>query len=184
MAHRSRVRGTTIAAAALVLSTPALSACGFNAATDRVYTPGAGANHREASVDVLNAVIVAAEDGSGQLVATMSNNSATEPALLSAAQGSGQPTAQVETGSLEVPPRAAVNLAEDGGLPATGDFELGDFVPMTFRFSTAEGTESIEIKVPVVPDGAEFAGLSGAEPSATSESEPSEDESHSDSDSH
>lgn len=180
MSHRPRVRSAALAATTLVLSAPLLTACGFNAATDRVYTPAAGSNEREISVDILNAVIVAAEDGEGNFVATMTNNSATQAAALAAIQSAGEPLAEV-VGTAEIPARGLVNLANDGGLPTTGDFAVGQFVPLTFTFDTSEGTESIEMDVPVVPDTEEFEGLGTidvAEPAdesagATPESNPS-----------
>ena len=72
MLLRNRIaRG--VAAGALALALPALSACsGF--ATDKVYTPAPGANDRSGDVDVLNAVIVATQDGHGTFVASFSNN--------------------------------------------------------------------------------------------------------------
>ena len=68
------------ATGALVLAASALTSCGFDYATDRVYTPGAGTNDRDGSVDVLGAVVVSAEDGSGTLVASFSNDDETAPA--------------------------------------------------------------------------------------------------------
>lgn len=158
MSHRPRVRLAALAATTLMLSAPLLTACGFNAATDRVYTPAAGANDREASVDVLNAVIVAAEDGAGNFVATMANNSTSDEASLAAIQSAGEPSAEV-AGGAEIPVQGWVNLADTGGLATTGDFEVGQFVPLTLTFDTAEGTQAIDIKVPVVPDTEEFEGL-------------------------
>lgn len=72
MLLRNRIaRG--VAAGALALALPALSACsGF--ATDKVYTPAPGANDRSGDVDVLNAVIVATQDGHGTFLASFSNN--------------------------------------------------------------------------------------------------------------
>jgi len=72
MLLRNRIaRG--IAAGALVLALPTLAACG-DFATDKVYTPAPGANDRAGDVDVLNAVIVATQDGHGTFLATFSNN--------------------------------------------------------------------------------------------------------------
>jgi hypothetical protein len=53
-------RSWALAAGALLLAVP-LSSCGFDKATEREYTPAAGANNRDASVDVLGAAIVSAE---------------------------------------------------------------------------------------------------------------------------
>ena len=71
----TRSRFSRLASAgALVLATVTLSSCGFNYATDKVYTPAEGVNNRDSRVDVLNAAIVATEDGKGTFVASLSNN--------------------------------------------------------------------------------------------------------------
>ena len=63
---------------ALVLAVPGVSACGFNYATDRENTIVNGTNDQDGTVDVLNAVIVSSEDGSGTFIASLSNNSPDE----------------------------------------------------------------------------------------------------------
>src|SRR6478609_7881275 len=77
MDRRLSRRKLATAIGALVLAVPALSACGFNYATEREYTPGNGTNYQHGVVDVLNAVIVAGEDGSGTFIASLSNNAPT-----------------------------------------------------------------------------------------------------------
>lgn len=171
MAHRSRVRGAALAATTLALSAP-LTACGFDVATNRVYTPAMGANARDASVDVLGAVIVANEAGAGNLVATFVNNSSTDGVELVSVESAGDPAAQVEPQAIDLGPRDAVNLADEGGLPTSGDFALGQFVPLTFTFNTGEGTERVDMQVAVVPDSDEFAGLG---PSETGTERPASD---------
>ena len=72
MLLRNRIaRG--FAAGALVLALPTLAACG-DFATDKIYTPAPGANDRTGEVDVLNAIIVATQDGHGTFLASFSNN--------------------------------------------------------------------------------------------------------------
>ena len=73
-------RSFALTAAALALTAPALTSCGFDYATDRYYTPANGANNRDGAVDVLGAVVVSTEPGSGTFIASLSNNSTTEPA--------------------------------------------------------------------------------------------------------
>ena len=51
-------RSLRLAVGALVLALPLLGSCGFDKATDKVYTPAAGTNDRDGDVDVLSAVIV------------------------------------------------------------------------------------------------------------------------------
>src|ERR1700752_1769155 len=63
---------------AFLLAVLGLSACGFNYATDREYTPAAGLNYKSGTVDVLNALIVSSEEGSGTFIASLSNESKLE----------------------------------------------------------------------------------------------------------
>ena len=73
MLTRSRI-SRLASAGVLVLATATLSSCGSNYATDKVYTPAEGVNNRDSRVDVLNAAIVATEDGKGTFVASLANN--------------------------------------------------------------------------------------------------------------
>src|SRR5215210_2658341 len=68
---------------ALVLAVPGVSACGFNYATDRQNTISNGSSNQDGVVDVLNAVIVSSEDGSGTFIASLSNNSPDETISMS-----------------------------------------------------------------------------------------------------
>jgi hypothetical protein len=145
------------AVGAVVLAT-ALSSCGFGYATDRVYTPGNGANDRDASVDVLNAVIVSAQEGSGTFVASFANNSADEPATVESLAGAGDDSA-LEVGDfdpIEIAPGALVNLATEGGIPVTGELEAGDFVNVTITFGDGE---SVDMQVLAVTDCGPYEGL-------------------------
>ena len=66
-------RSTAMLAGMLLLAVPVTASCGMSgldAATNRDYTPAAGANDRDASVDVLGAVVVSAQKGSGTFLAT------------------------------------------------------------------------------------------------------------------
>src|SRR4051794_24694339 len=67
----------------------ALSSCGFDYATDRVYTQAAGANDRTADVDVLGASVVSAQEGSGTFIASFANNDELEDASVVSVAGSG-----------------------------------------------------------------------------------------------
>ena len=149
-------------AAGTLLATVLLSACditGMNAATNREYTPAAGANARDAAVDVLGAVIVSDQAGSGTFVATFVNNSATSAATVdSLTAAAGTPELKVgEFSSIDVPARGLVNLADDDqGIAVTGDFEAGRFVRVTIGLGDAD---QVTLNVPVVPDDHEFDGL-------------------------
>ena len=80
----------SIAAAALLLAVPALSACGvsFGAPTDQVYNPSVGVDDQSGQVDVLNALIVSGSNGSGTVVATLVNNQTLRRGLMRAKNSS------------------------------------------------------------------------------------------------
>lgn len=147
-------RKLTLATAALALSVPALASCGFDYATDRYYTPGVGANERSASVDVLAAVIVSSEPGSGTFIASFANNSLDEATTLETV--SGDVAAQTFE-AIDIPAGGLVNLAEPpADIVVDGEFEAGDFVPVTVTFGTGE---EVSLDVPVVANAGEYAGL-------------------------
>ena len=152
----------------------ALTGCVKQFATDRPYTPAAGTNNQDAEVDVLNALIVATEDGSGTFIATFANNNPTEPTTLEALEGvdPAQLTAS-EFSPMEIAAGGALNLATDGGVEVTGEFELGDFVPVSVQFGNGE---QVEMEVPVVPNCGDYAGLDG--PSDEEACAPAESEEH------
>lgn len=163
----------TLATAGTALLIATLSACGFDAATDRPYTPAAGTNDQDAGVDVLNAVIVAAEDGSGTFIASLANNDDEQDTALD--ELSGVDATQIEAGEftpIEVPANGFVNLADEEGVPVTGDFSQGDFVEVALSF---EHGETVTMHVPVVTNCGEFAGLDGPEDPAACEPAPSEE---------
>ena len=148
----------TLALAASALLLPTLGACGFDAATSRPYTQAAGTNNQDSDVDVLNAVIVSAEDGSGTFVAGLANGNNEEAATLAGLEGE---TASADSFSpVEIPANGFVNLADEGGIEVSGEFELGDFVPLTLDF---EGQDAVEMDVPVVANCDDFAGIDGPE---------------------
>ena len=133
-----------------------LTSCGFDYATDRVYTPAAGINDRDAEVDVLNAVVVADHEGEGAFVASLANNRTDEAVTLESLAGSGETTLTADVTPVEVAAGQLVNLATDGGIPVEGDFGPGDVVTVTVEFDDGESTE---LSVPVVPPCNEFEGL-------------------------
>lgn len=151
----------------------ALGGCVKDYATDRVNSINSGVNNREGSVAVLHAVIVSTEAGSGTFIASFANSDLEEPASFETLEGidQAQLTAE-EFEAVEIAPGALVNLATDGGVPVTGDFEAGNFVPVSVQFSTGE---QIQMEIPVVPNCDDFEGLDegtadcGAEPSTTEE---------------
>ena len=120
MLTRSRI-SRLASAGVLVLATATLSSCGFNYATDKVYTPAEGVNNRDSRVDVLNAAIVATEDGKGTFVASLSNNET--PTLedgqltdvddqLTGLAGVGDTTLTADLEPVDVPGGGLVKLAD------------------------------------------------------------------------
>ena len=154
-------RSTAMLAGMLLLAVPVTASCaihGRNAATNREYTPAAGSNARDAVVDVLGAVVVSAQPGSGTFIATFVNNDATEEAQvtgLGAAPGGDEVTV-ADFAPITVPARGLDNLAAEGsaGIPVSGDFSAGDFLALQVTLGSGE---IVDLKVPVVPDDEEFA---------------------------
>lgn len=152
------------AAGALLLAAPVLSSCGFNYATDRPYTPAAGTNDQDGDFDVLGALVVSAEDGSGTLITTFSNNNTQEPATVTEIAGAGDDTALEisDFEPIEIPPGGYVNLASpdsptaDDPITVEGDFRTGQFITLAFSFD--DGT-STTLELPTVADCYEYAGL-------------------------
>lgn len=160
-------RTLALAGSALVLTT--LTACGFNMGTDRVYTPAAGVNQRDASVDVLNAVIVSSHDGSGMFIASFANNDTENPATFERLAGIDQSAITVsEFTPVDIPAGGFVNLAQEGGVEVSGEFAQGEFVPMSVQFGDGE---QVELDVPVVTNCGDFAGLDGPSDEAACEPE-------------
>jgi hypothetical protein len=128
-----------LAAAAVVLAAPVMSSCGvgFGAQTDQIYNPSAGTDDRSGAVDVLNALIVSAHDGSGTVVATLVNNNQTRADRLTGISGTGSDSAvRVQAnGPTTIPPNGLVNLAEQGSISITGKNVVpGRFIDLTFSF--------------------------------------------------
>ena len=171
-----RLSARVLAAAGALALAAALSSCGFDYATDRVYTPAAGVNDRDAMVDVLGAVIVSAQDGSGTFIASFANNDTEKAATVTSIEGSGDDS-DVKASDfepIEVPAGGLVNLATDGGVVLTGDqVTSGAFIELTIGLSTGE---DVDVDVPVVPPCHEYEGLdesgdgSSAEENCTVES--------------
>jgi hypothetical protein len=152
-------RTLALATCVLAVCAPALTSCGFDYATDRIYTPAAGVNNRDSTVDVLGAVIVSSEDNSGTFIASFANNSPTEPATVESLEGVDQAQLSADDFStIEVPAGGLVNLAEEEGVPVSGEFSAGEFVPVTIEFGSGD---PIEMDVPVVTNCGDFEGLDG-----------------------
>lgn len=142
-------RSLALTAGALVL----LTSCGFDLATDRPYTPGEGTNDQTGDVKVLSALIVAAQPNEGTVVVTLVNSTDDEHALTGLA---GADLTIDEFEQVDVPPQAYVNLADEGGILVSGDFDAGQFLPLTFTFEDG-ATSSLD--VPVVTACGPYEGL-------------------------
>ncbi len=149
----------SLALGALLLTVP-LTSCGFDLATDRVNTISPGATNRDATIDVLNAVIVSADEGSGVLVATLVNNDGGAAGTLDAVTPADETVQVGEFTPIEVAPDGAVNLAaaDQQGIAVTGELQAGDSIPMSIEIS---GGQVVEVEVPVVANCGEFAGIDG-----------------------
>jgi hypothetical protein len=154
---RFQRRALALVAGTLLLAAP-LTACGFNNATDEIYNPSAGVDHRTGPLDVLSAVIVSDQEGSGTFVATFSNNSVDEPDRVTAiTAGIDDPTVKVVGFKpIEVAPTGYVNLADDPGIAITGTFTAGQYVALKIDFDSAD---TIEMNIPVVAATYQYEGL-------------------------
>lgn len=168
-------RSLRLVAGALVLALPLLGSCGFNKATDQVYTPGAGTDDRSQDVDVLSAVIVAAQANSGTFIASLSNNLTTKDAELTGVAGAGDWSDLTITPSelsIKIPARGLVNLVNEDPITVRGDFAPGQNAALTLTFASGD---SVTMPVPVVFACNYYEGLD------SSASEPSESASPTDS---
>jgi hypothetical protein len=164
-------RSLRLVAGALVLALPLLGSCGFDKATDRVYTPAAGTNNRDKDVDVLSAVIVAAQPDSGTFVTSLSNNSPTKDAELTSVAGAGEWSDLVVEPSdlsIDIPARGFVNLVNEDPITLSGDFEAGQVAELTLAFDSGD---TVTMDVPIVFACNAYEGLD------PSQQEPAESES-------
>lgn len=144
-------RRAALAAAGLFL-VPALAACGFSAQTDQTYQPAVGTNDRDGNLDVLNATVVSAADGSGTFAGTLVNNG-DKAVDLTGISGDGVKL----TTKTAVPGGGLVNLATEGKLALVADsVKAGDFINLTFTFSDGQSTTLL---VPVVANTGDYADV-------------------------
>ena len=152
MENLKRPLRRALAVSAVLLAAPALTSCGFNNPTDQVYTPGVGVNERSGTVDVLHALIVSGEDGSGTFIAGLANNDNAESDALSNLAGEG--ITVTGGGPVDIPAGGFVQLADEGGVPVEGEgVSAGAFVEVTLSF---ERGESVTVEVPVVDQRGDY----------------------------
>ena len=157
---RSQRRPAALAAGVLLLAAP-LSACGFGYSTDSIYLSSAGVDYREGPLDVLSAVVVSGESGRGTFIASFSNNDGGASERVLALNPGAAPIVPELAGftPFTVAPGALVNLADPDPVTTvivTGDFIAGQYVSITVDL---EGTEDIEMSVPVVAATNQYEGL-------------------------
>ncbi len=143
-------RSLRLAAGALVLALPVLGSCGFNKATDKVYTQAAGTNDRTTEVNVLSAVVVAAQPDSGTLVASLSNTSPKDDFHLTGVAGSGDwsdLTVDPSDLSIDIPARGFVNLVNEDPIVLSGTLEAGQVAELTLTFDSGD---TVTMDVPIV----------------------------------
>ena len=174
LSRRSPRLRLAICLGALVLAVPGLSACGFNYATDRANTIANGTSNQDGVVDVLNAVIVSSEDGSGTFIASLSNNSPDKTISMdSLSFGTNSTIAVASFAPIEVAPHRLVNLADGQGIKVSGPFKAGDFIGLTVGFDNGE-TADLDVHVVTADD--EYTDLDNGTgvPSPTAEPSASE----------
>lgn len=163
-------RSLALTTAAVALATTGLSSCGFDYATDREYTPSVGTNDTEGTVDVLAAVVVSTEPGSGTFIASLSNGDDTNDVSLTEVGLTGEAPVKLEP--IVVKKSALVNLAEPpADVKLTGKFGAGDFVSLSLVFDNGE---SVVLDVPVVRNQGYYADLDGPAPAEETPEAPSE----------
>jgi hypothetical protein len=155
------------AAIAALLLAPVLTACGFSEQTDQVYQAAVGPNFRNGDVDILNALIVSGQDGSGTFAGTLVNAKDTDDRLDSVT-GDGIVASRR---TVDVPASGVARLAESGALTLRGDaIKPGAYVRLTFVFGNGQTTT---LDVPVVAAEGDYADvpLPGSAQSADSSSQ-------------
>lgn len=146
-------RRTALAAAAVTLScTLAACSAGFSAQTYQPYQPAEGTNASSGGIDVRNMLVLASEDGKGELHSAIVNNSQSDDTLVSIE--SAPADAPVQNGSvpqdadekvtfgnvrtltlkvgssLTLPPATGAPFTVTGGKP-------GDMIKVTITFGKA-----------------------------------------------
>jgi hypothetical protein len=141
-----------LAIAALLLA-PVLTACGFNEQTDQVYQAAVGVNDRSGAVDILNALVVSGQDGSGTFAGTLVNTASEDDRLDSL---TGTDVVAIRR-TVDVPAGGTALLADSGILTLTGDvIKPGSYVELTFAFNNGQSTT---MKVPVVAATGDYADV-------------------------
>jgi hypothetical protein len=157
-----------VAICALLILAPVLTACGFGAQTNQVYQPAIGTDARGESTDALGVVIVSGEDGSGQLIFSLNNNSFKDADKLVKVSGTDLEIAPTE---VDIPAQTLLNLS-DKPIAVTGDaIKSGDFVKLVFEFQSGEVLNVMTPIVTTQPPYNDIAPESGATESPAGDEE-------------
>jgi len=157
------------AAIASLLLAPVLTACGFSVQTDQVYQAAVGPNYRLGHVDILNALIVSGQDGTGTFAGTLVNKDNTADDRLDSVTG---PDIVAARRTVDIPAGGVARLAESGVLTLTGDgIKPGAYVELTVAFSNGDSTT---MKVPVVEAVGDYAGVPRHSSTSSADSSASE----------
>ncbi len=131
-------RSFALLSGALLLMAP-LASCGFDPSTGEINNIAQGTSDRDGTVDVLNALVVSAEEGSGVFVATLVNNDLEQDASLDGLSADAEGVQVGEFSGLTIDAGGLVNLAaDDQGIPVEGDVAAGTFIPMTLQLSEGQ----------------------------------------------
>lgn len=148
-----------------------LGACtrGFDAQTNQHYQAAVGANVH-GDVDVLNALVVVNDDGSGTISAGFVNNTGDEDALSSVTVTTldGKELQVRGLRSRFILPEGQLTSlgtsAENGNFRIADGVKAGYYVKVTFDF---EGASPVTIEAPAVSRTAEYDNVPGADPLPT-----------------
>ncbi|UYM06854.1 hypothetical protein [Solicola gregarius] len=157
-ASRTRRRAACIAG---VVSLLAVSACGtgFDAQTNQVYQPAAGANERAESVDLLNVLAADNSDDTATISASLLNKGDADDTV-TAITGTtdsgdglkgGDPIDVQLAGPIALPTHELVKVGADAEIVVSyDDLGGGQYVTLDFEF---ENAAPITMDVPVVARG-------------------------------
>lgn len=167
-----RMSARLLASAGALALAASLSSCGFNYATDRVYDVAGGTTNRSETVDVLSAVIVSAQPGSGTLITAFANKDESTPIKVTDIAGVGQTGLQVVGFKpITVAPGGAVNLASTGGIVVkSAHLGAGRFLTLKFTFNNGK---SEDVDIPVVWACNEYAGYDRSASGSSGSASPS-----------
>lgn len=153
-------------AATPVVALVLVTGCGanFNASTNIPYQPAEGTNDRSNGVYVLNTLAVTDGEGDATIVARLVNQQDDDDQLLNFAVATLEGDA-IEVAPLDEPidlatapwPEQSVQVGTEGLLRFSGDnFAAGDFVVVGLTFAQSD---PVEIQIPVVEPGVEYADV-------------------------